>query len=220
MHLQRETSDTSVSKTRFKPIYLKGEKTQHNPTIHLLFDDVACIWFCTPPGPTSRPPWPSSSWVWPLPLHTGPSSSSQTKPGTLQWDGPSTVTEERCGPSGPPPSGGTHTRGPWRTTKKRNIRSWVAHNNQHVFIVPMLTCELDPQPDRRVAGNCQMHEWLHKVCSLWNELTLVRNLHWFSKALIRTPKHISNSPSHSTMSLMAVKYFSSSFSGFVSSYLR
>lgn len=100
--------------------WMKKHNCLNFHTTHFLSDDVACTWFCMPQDPSSRPPWPSSSWVWPLPLQTVPSSSSQTAPETLQWDGPAMVMEERYGPLVPPPSGGTHTHDPWGVTKEES----------------------------------------------------------------------------------------------------
>lgn len=101
-------------------------------TIHLLSDDAVCILFGMPLDPSFHPPWPSSSWGWPLPQQTGPSSSSQTAPATLRWVGLSTVIEEHYGLSAPRLSDGTHTRDPWRRRKEMSQTPSV-HQQLHIL---------------------------------------------------------------------------------------
>lgn len=100
-------------------------------TIHLLSDDAVCILFGMPQDPSFHPPWPSSSWGWPLPQQTGPSSSSQTAPATLRWVDLSTVIEEHYGLSAPRLSDGTHTRDPWRRRKEMSQTPSV-HQHLHI----------------------------------------------------------------------------------------
>lgn len=211
-----------------------------------------------PPGPFFHPPWSVSSWEWPLPPQTRPSSSFQTGLETPPRADLSRVREGRYDPSALHYAGDTRMHDPWQVQEKihfifiNNARSsllsfkyvhvsvilpaykidseiietleviWRVSNG--IWFVPWVMTDINVNYWRQksikngifcfVAGTNYLDNFVQMLyCEYFWLMKLLCNKGWINI-------NYESSPSHSTMSLMAVKYFSSSFSGFVSSYRR